>query len=363
MNAPAIPRNKTHYVASYVLLMLMFIISACSGGEGEATPEITPDMVEATPTHVPYMVVDSIDTDSTLFRVAWSPDGEKIAVATSNGVFIYTMADLLAPPIHLDEHDGDVPAVAWSPTLEQLITGGRDTLVRSWNTRSGGFLLRFEGHTDDVLDLTWSPDSERIASASWDGTVRVWDFASSELLATLEEPEDVVSSVAWSPDGLWLAAGSYDDKIYIWDATGWQQSQNIDGVIVRDTTTWNLKQVLPGHEGNVNAIAWASDSVTLASAGEDDIVRTWNTSTGEMLQAYHGHEADVNDVAWSPGNSMLVSGGADNTVRVWRAEDGEIIREMNGQADNVVSVDWSVTGLLAVGSQDGHVHFWTMPGG
>ena len=78
-------------------------------------------------------------------NVAFSPDGTRLAVASSIGIWIY------------DARPGK------EKELDLII-----------------------GHTGEVTALAFSPDGATIASANWDGTLYLWNAVTGEKLFTLE---------------------------------------------------------------------------------------------------------------------------------------------------------------------------------
>ncbi len=71
-------------------------------------------------------------------------------------------------------HKNQISAVAFSPNLKLLASGGGDEGIMLWNCRPQLRGLRLLGHKGAITDLTFSPNGETLASASKDQTVRLW---------------------------------------------------------------------------------------------------------------------------------------------------------------------------------------------
>ncbi len=74
---------------------------------------------------------------------------------------------LLAPP-----SASSVFTVAWSPDGTHIASGSTDGTVQVWEALTGRINVIYRGHTSGIQTLAWSPDGQRIASL--DGNLRVW---------------------------------------------------------------------------------------------------------------------------------------------------------------------------------------------
>jgi WD40 repeat protein len=78
------------------------------------------------------------------------------------------------------------------------------------------------------------------------------------------------------------------------------------------------------HGGQVNAIAYAPDGKTLASGGDDQVVRLWDAATGREVRQFRGHTYPILAVAFAPNGKTIASASAihDNTIRLWDVATG-----------------------------------------
>jgi WD40 repeat protein len=74
---------------------------------------------------------------------------------------------------------------------------------------------------------------------------------------------------------------------------------------------------LSWHSQGIRAVAFTRDGRTLASGGEDRMVRLWQVATGQGLLTLRGHTQPVNGLAFAPDGKLLASAGHDGTVKLW----------------------------------------------
>ena len=283
----------------------------------------------------------------TLGEVHFSPDGSRLAVSSSIGIWFYDPQtgkelDLLVCPDSVNPY-----AFAYAPDGKMIATGSRDKTwsttgpwgsrisptrdftVQLWNVTTGEEKAALRGHTRRIQSIAYSPDGTTIATAGGhnDNTVYLWDTLTKKQKGILERHIGSVNTVVYSPDGNTIATASSDNTVRLWDALKGKH-----------------KVTLTGHAKGVNAVVYSPDGNTIATASSDNTVRLWDVRTAEHKTTLAGHTDSVNAVIYSPDSNTIVSASSDNTVRLWNADTGKHKATLTGHIDAVTSVDYSPNG-------------------
>ena len=79
-------------------------------------------------------------------------------------------------------------AVAYSPDGKKIAAAGADRAIRVYDLATGKQLLAIEDHADWVMDVAWTPDGKKLASASRDKTSKVFDATTGDSPGHLQQP-------------------------------------------------------------------------------------------------------------------------------------------------------------------------------
>jgi WD40 repeat protein len=117
--------------------------------------------------------------------------------------------------------------------------------------------------------------------------------ASSRLLLSVP---DLGGNVDWSPDGT------------VFVTEGPEESGLVD---IRDAETGESVLSFPGHDNDINDVAFSADGSMLATTGDDGALRLWDPTTGDLLRTF---EFGQNDHRTERGRHVS---GRPEVVEVW----------------------------------------------
>ena len=334
--------------------------------------------------------------------IAFSPDGSRLAVATSMGIWLYD-AETFDELKLLTGHKEEVNTVAFSPDGTKLASGSGFHLpgmLKLWDVETGQDIATFRVQEGSDNSVAFSPDGTKLAWAGrlWDvetkqqldilrdkglsnvafspngkilagtgigaiertrtGVVKLYDVETGRLLNTLTATQRTklrewtkrVSSIAFSPDGQLLASGSADDgTIKLWDI---ETGQN--------TAIFTAK---PEDGSSMLCVVFSPDGTKLA-VGSAEGIKLLEVSTGQHI--YTRQHIDLGElessarifsVAFSPDGRKLASASWDG-VKLWDAETGRHITTLRGHTRGVDSVEFSPDGLTFASNSVAGAQVW-----
>lgn len=107
------------------------------------------------------------------------PGTMQVAVATDSRVDLFNYP--AETPLQTFETATRIFILAWSPDGSRLVVATEDGDLYVWDMVRGTQRI-FRGHSEPCIRLTFSPDGEWLASSSRDGTTRLWDVAQGQTI-------------------------------------------------------------------------------------------------------------------------------------------------------------------------------------
>jgi len=278
--------------------------------------------------------------------LAFSPDGQRLAVAKTNGV------------IFLRTHDGEEERSLWWQSAfgcvpssivftrdGQYVLAGPagDGSVKMWRVLDGALVKSLSGagwlsalalHPDgkhlaagrtgvtlfrlpegervaywavpqdasSFTSLVFSPDGRMLAAGTFYARAYLFSFPSGKLRATLEQPFPSASAVAFSPDGCWLVVGCARGTVTFWRLPDCQLARTLS----------------TGREEIIEALAFSPNGRWLVIGGRE--LSICSMEEERLIGTMPEHEGLVRTLAFSPDGQLLAVatwGG----VRVWRWQE------------------------------------------
>ncbi|MDX9759844.1 MAG: choice-of-anchor D domain-containing protein [Bacteroidota bacterium] len=272
--------------------------------------------------------------------VAVAESGTLTAAALANGqVKIFYPKDAAFVTL-LNAHTGSANAVAFSPNMRFLATGGADARVRIWDTRSGAMVQELTGPSGTVHSVAFSADGATLVGGST-GNVILWRTADW--------------SRAWTHNGDTHAdgaAGIDPRNTFVASASG-------NAIAILDFSNGTRIRQLTGHNNPVRAIDISNDGFVIGSGSDDRSVRLWNTRTWQVIRTLNGHNAPVRSVRLANAATRVLSASADNTLRIWDGRGGTALHTLSGHTGTVnAAVFDRRTRLIVSGANDERIRVW-----
>ncbi len=105
-------------------------------------------------------------------------------------------------------HMSGVYSLSLHPTLDVVVTAGRDAVARVWDMRSRAAIHVLEGHTGTIANVQCQEADPQVITSSMDATVRLWDLAAGKCMTTLTHHKKSVRALALHPTEFSFASGS-----------------------------------------------------------------------------------------------------------------------------------------------------------
>jgi len=317
-----------------------------------------------------------------LYALAISPDGQRGAFLGGNGYGL-VLLDLAANSPPVQRSVSRSAAIAYSPDGEHLALACFNHTVRLLQARTGVEIRRFDGHSAEVSSVAFSRDGRQLASASKDQTVRLWDLRS----VTDPKRSDVIhggfAPFIFSSDGTTVTAASGDSyplKFMRHDlATG--KADPVADLVIEERTyldlwnpknsaalRWFIEKGAPASQwssftnfvgkyiARSTASACSADGAVAAIGDKDGKVRLWHLPSSTRLPDCRATRGPIQSLALTTDGSVVAVAGRSNIVAVWDRAIATNRFELPPQNDPVRDLAFSPDGrILGITGDDATV--------
>jgi WD40 repeat protein len=263
--------------------------------------------------------------------ISLSPGGNKMVIN-------YESNKLILKRIYKEEnselqgHTGTVKAADWSNDGNYLVTGGRDSLIKIWDTSTKPIvdLITFKAPSA-IKDIAFC-NADTVISAHDDGSIILWIIhnSTSELLYSpgTEKP----LCIAWNGSKKTLMAGCTNGTLFLIDV---------------NHVPYRLSR-FSVHSSGIDQIAFSNDFTLMATASWDKLIRLYNYHEFfEMSNSVIGaiNFDNLNARARSlffTADKKLVAGMSDKSIRIWETSSEKLVSLICGLAKrDMTTSEWT----------------------
>jgi len=173
-------------------------------------------------------------------------------------------------------------------------------------------------HTSPLIGCRFDPSGRYLYATAQDETIVRFDTTSDEKLSLVGH-KSWARGLAFLPGSTssshTLLSADYHGKLFWWSSA--------------DAT--KPTRTLDAHEGWVRAVAVSPDGSTIATCGNDHLVKLW-TAAGAPIRTLEGHASHVYNVAFHPDGRHLVSVDHKGILKDWDWQAGKCVRDLDAKA-------------------------------
>jgi WD40 repeat protein len=270
--------------------------------------------------------------------VAWQPRAQRFATAGQDGAVALWDAAGAAQIRRWKPAIAAPQSLAWSPDGEILaIAAGK--VVSLW-TPDGENRHSFAPAASTAVSLAFDRPGTDLGVAL-NGGITVHRIEKSRYETRRYKWPAACLTVNFSGNGRFLASGLADGSLHFWNRSTGKDSQ------------------MRGYDGKVQLVGFSDNSRYLASSAGNEVV-LWDFSgrgpEGTKPIVLGGHTERVDSFAWQPGGEHLVTGGRDWRLALWRPNKATQPVDVQMVDSEISVVRWSPDGKrVAVGEKQGRV--------
>jgi WD40 repeat protein len=220
--------------------------------------------------------------------------------------------DITATRIVLElKHNSPLIGCRFDPSGRFLFAGAQDNSILRYDFVTGRKTV-LSGHASWVRGLAFVGAVTKTVAVSQRSALPV----PLDQIATFNLLGSVAATMPNPAENFTLVSGDYHGKVCWWDGTAEKPTP---------------VRTVEAHDGWVRAVAVSPDSKTLATCGNDRLVKLWNATDGKPIRTLEGHTSHVYNVAFHPAGNTLISADLMGILKEWEVATGKPIRELDAK--------------------------------
>lgn len=256
----------------------------------------------------PMSVAHSSQPAAVIQQILWSPDGSKIAISGTNGLFYILDAQTKQSVVTIKNKLTRIDTIAWRADGAEIASANAENgLISIWDTSDGSLVaaLPLEKYSLGSAMVAWSPDGAKLAGVIFgdnDNTfpVHIWSISNNEFKVVGTSLPNQYFSMVWSPDSTKIALGGFSGVFLLNNIS----SDSING-------SWF------GPDLPVFSVAWSRNDDRMAIGGSDGSIRILDAKSATQLDSFHLLKGSLLYMQWSPDDDFIVGNGGESSIYLW----------------------------------------------
>lgn len=297
-----------------------------------------------------------------LGQMAFSPDGQYLAVGTWVGIWLYELATMTVSALWETER-GMIGTLTFSPNGEWIAFSNSDYVLKVWNIQRGTCTqIEVDAY---ISRLTFSSDSQWLAvSYANSSRVECWDpitGASFAKFAGENENGSFIRPIVFSPDNRFVASTSYMNA-----------DTRADSVVVWDIERGEQIACLTGHTSHLHSLCFSPCGQFLVSGGgTDGTVRVWQNGKWQQIQVHtscgnsrmipsYSPEGPLRTTVMSYDTATVTVYDTENSRQLYTAKVPGVTTEFSNLDDWGNTIEFSNGSQLAYESRPASIKIWSL---